>query len=156
MSLSLEDANLVKQKCRAESRRPKVQSALKALFSYIAQHLNSPNLQFVPFQEISSASTGSAVVMADVACKVYGWFIKSPSGATVKSYVKLTDDETTASGTAFEVGLGVTATKEEFLWWGDGKSFANGVAIMGNTAIDGSTGSAAADRCSGFLIIGGP
>lgn len=156
MALSLEDANLVKQKCRAESRKPKVQAGLKALFSYIAQHLGSPNLQFVPFTEISSAATGSAVVMADAACKLYGWFLQSPSGASAKSYVKLTDDETTASGTAFEIGTGQAATKQDFLWWGDGKPFANGIAIMGNTAIDGSTGSSAADRVSGFLIVGGP
>ncbi len=156
MALSTEDANLVRQKCRAATRKPKVQLGLKALFTYIAQHLGSPNLQLVPFTEISSAATGSAVVMADVACKLYGLFVQSPSGASNKSFLKLTDDETTASGTAFELGVGITATKQEFLWWGDGKAFANGIAVMGNTAIDGSTGSSAADRLSGFLIVGGP
>lgn len=156
MALSLEDANLVKQKCRAESRKPKVQAALKALFSYISQHLGSPNLQFVPFADITSASTGSTVVMADVPCKLYGAFFQSPSGAAAKAYAKLTDDETTSSATAFEVGLGVGATKQEFLFWGDGKAFANGIAIRGDTTIDGSTGSVAGDKLNGFLIVGGP
>ena len=156
MSLSLEEGVRVKQKCRAESRKPKVQALLKALFSYIPQHLGDISLQFVPFAEISSAATGSATVMADVPCKLYGMFVQSPAAATIKAYVKVTDDETTASATVFEAAMGVTATKQEFLTWPDGKAFANGIAIRGDTTIDGSTGSAAADRLSGFLIVGGP
>jgi hypothetical protein len=154
MALSLEDPNLVKQKCRAESRKPDVQAGLKALFSYISQHLSSPNLQFVPFTELSSGSTAS--VIADVPCKLYGLFIQSPAAAANKAYAKFTDDETTASATAFEVGLGITATKQIFLSFPQGKSMANGIAARGDTAIDGSTGSAAADRVSGFAIVGGP
>jgi len=154
MALSLEDPNLVKQKCRAESRKPKVQAQLKALFSYISQHLSSPNLQFVPFTDLSSSA--SAGIVADVPCKLYGLFVQSPTGASAKAYAKFTDDETTASATAFEVVAGFVATKQEFLAWPDGKPFASGIMARGDTTIDGSTGSSAADRLSGFAIVGGP
>lgn len=156
MSLSLESGLAVKQKCRADTRKPSISLQLKALFSYIAQHLGDVQLQFVPFTDLSSASTGSATVMADVACKLYGAFIQSPSGAANKAYFKATDDETTASATAFEVGAGVSATKQHFLAFPDGKSFANGIAVRGDTTIDGSTGSSTGDNLSGFLIVGGP
>ncbi len=154
MALSLEDPNLVKRKCRAETRKPKVQGQLKALFSYVSQHLGNPNLQFVPFSDLSSGSTAS--VVADAACKLYGLFLQSPSGASTKAYPKFTDDATTASATAYEIGLGINATKQEFLTWPDGKSFTTGIMARGDTAIAGSTGSAAADRVSGFAILGGP
>lgn len=155
MSLSLEDAVKVRQKARAETRKPKVQMLINALFGYIASHKGNPLLQLVSFDAISSATTGSAVVMADVACKLYGVYVKSPSGASNATFFKITDDETTASGTAFDTGLKVEATKEEFLAFPEGKTLANGLAVMANTAIDGSTGSASADRPSGFVIIGG-
>jgi hypothetical protein len=155
MALSLEDAVKVKEKCRAESRKPKTQGLIKALFMYIAQHKNNPKLQLVPFDAISSATTGSGVVMADVACRLYGVFVKSPTGSSATTYFKITDDETTASGTAFDIGIGVAATIEHFLAFPDGKVMANGVAVMANTAIDGSTGSSSADRPSGFVIVGG-
>jgi hypothetical protein len=154
MALSLEEAVRVKQKCRAESRKPKVQGQLKALFSYISQHLGSPNLQFEPFTDLSSSA--SAGVVADAPCKLYGLFIQSPAASAIKSFVKFTDDETTASATVFEVGVGMQVTKQEFLAWPDGKPFANGIMARGDTTMEASTGSAAADRVSGFAIIGGP
>lgn len=156
MALSLESGLAVFQKCRAESRKAFVQLSIKALKSYIAQNLGDIQLQFVPFTDLTSASTGSTVVMADVPCKLYGLFIQSPAAAATKAYFKATDDETTASGTAFELGLGVTATKQQFLSFPDGKSFANGIAVRGDTAIDGTTGSATGDKLNGFLIVGGP
>lgn len=154
MSLSLESASNVKQKCRAESRKPKVQLSLKALFSYIPQHLGDISLQFVPLEALTSSST--AGIVADVPAKLYGLFLQSPSGAANKAYVKLTDDETTASATVNEVVIGLNATKQEFLWWGDGKPFTSGIMARSDTAPAGSTGSVAADAPNGFCIVGGP
>ena len=156
MALSLESGLAVKQKCRGESRKASVQLALKALFSYIAQNRGDLQLQFVPFSDLTSASTGTAAVMADVPCKLYGAFIASPTGATSAAYFKATDDETTASATAYEMGIGIAATKQHFLSFPDGKSFASGIAVRSDTAIAGSTGSVTGDKLNGFLIVGGP
>ena len=149
MALSLSGINIAKQKAIAEIRRPKIQAGLKALFSYLVQHKGSPDLQFVAFSALSSGST----VIADAACKLYAVFAKSPSASTA-SYLKATDDETTASATAFELGAKIPAGKEELFVYPDGLSMASGVALRADTTMAGSTGSAT-DGPSGFVIVGG-
>jgi hypothetical protein len=127
MAVSLEGINLTKQRARAETRKPKIQLLLKTLFSYLAQHKGNPDLQFVAF----SGLTSTDVVVADAACKVYAQYMKKPSTSSTAAFVK------------------------DLLIFPDGKSMANGYTLISNTTSGGGTGTAAADQCSGFVIIGG-
>lgn len=155
MALSLEDAVRVKQKARAETRRPKTQILLKALFEYINSHKSNPKLQLVPFDAISTATTGSGVILADVACRLYAAFVKSPNASTTSTVFKITDDETTASPTAIADAFTIPAAAEELFLWPEGRQMAAGIGVQATLTVASSTGSAAADRPSGFVIVGG-
>jgi hypothetical protein len=152
MALSLVDANLVRQRAFAETRKAKVQAALKAFFSYWAQHKNNPNLQFVAISGLTAAET----VIADAACKVHALFLASPAGATNASFCKMTDHASTQSDDSSEWVTKIAATATECLISYDGLAFANGVTMQGNTTASGGTTSAAGDVCTGFAIIGAP
>lgn len=153
MALSLQAANLVRQKTYAETRKPKIQAALKALFSYLAQHAGSPDLQLIPFENLTS---GTGVAIADAACKVRAIYAKKPSGSTTASYFKGSDSPTTASATAPEVLTVLPTSNEEIIVFHDGLAMANGFAIRADTAAAGSTGSGAADQPDGFVIVSAP
>lgn len=153
MALSLSGANLVRQRTFAETRKPKIQAALKNLFSYLAQHKGSPDLQLVNFSDLTSG-TGTAI--ADAACRVFAVYAKKPSGSTTASYFKGSDSPTTASATAPELGFVLPTSNEEIVIFPDGLSMANGFAIRADTTAAGSTGSGAADQPDGFVIVGAP
>lgn len=152
MALSLQNPVLVKQKALLDTRKPKIQAIGKALFSYLAQHKGNPDLQLVPFSGLSSGST----VIADAACKLVGLYIKKPTGSTTAAFVKVTDDETTASATAPALSIELPTNQEEFLVFPDGIPFGNGIAARSDDSAAGSTGSVTADQSSGFAIIAAP
>jgi hypothetical protein len=151
MALSLESANLTKQRARAETRKPKIQAALKMLFSYLAQHKGNPDLQFTAFSALATTS----VVIADAACRLYALYVKKPSGSTTASFVGITDDDTTASTSSAEMRLYLPTNNEEILIFPDGIPMTTGVVIGSTTTAAGATGSAAADQAAGFGIVGG-
>ena len=153
MALSLSDINLVRQRTFGETRKPKVQAILKALFSYLAQHKGSPDLQIVAFADLTSG-TGTAI--ADAACRVHAIFVKKPSASTVSAYFKGSDSPTTASATAPEFSMVIPSANEDIVVFPDGLSMANGFAIRSDTTAAGSTGSVAADQPDGFVIVGAP
>ena len=152
MALSLESANLVRQRVLAETRKPKTQAQLKALFSYLAQHKGSPNLQFVTFAALQATDT----VIADAACKVYAIYTKKPSASTVTSFFKLTDHASTGSGTAETLKFPMLTNSEDLVQFPDGLAMAAGVTLLAHTTSDGTTASAAADRADGWVIVGAP
>lgn len=154
MALSLEGANLVKQKALAETRKPHVQALLKAFFSDVSQHSRNPDLQFVAFSALGSTD----VVIADVACKLYVTYMKVPSTSDAATFVKQTDHASTASDAAseFRYKFGGSGASEDAVIYPKGYAMANGVTMQGTTTADGGTGSDAADGCSGFVIVGAP
>jgi hypothetical protein len=152
MALSLTGANIVKQKTLAETRRPKIQAVLKAFWSYWAQHKKSADLQFVSFAALETTD----VVIADAACKVYLIFIQKPSASSTAAFFKGTDHATTGSSTAAELVQKVAGSDHEMLAYFDGFAMANGFTILSETTADGSTGSSAADRPDGFIVVGAP
>lgn len=152
MALSLQNPLLVFQKALFETRKPKIQAIGKALRSYLVQHKGNPDLQLVPFSELSSGST----VIADAACRVIGLYVKKPTGSTTAAFVKGTDDETTASATAPAVSVELRTNQEEFIVFPDGLPMASGFALRSDTTAAGSTGSVTADQSSGFVIIAAP
>lgn len=151
MALSLTNSVLVTQASRSESRKAKTQLFLKQLYSYLAQHKGSPDLQLVPFSALTSGST----VVADAACKLYALFLKKPTGSTVSVYAKVTDDEATASVGTNSITQILPTTAEETLIYPDGLSFANGITLRADTDPTAAAAPAAADQPSGFAIIGG-
>jgi hypothetical protein len=151
MALTLESAVRVKQRTLAETRKPKVQAILKAFWSYHDQHKRDPDLQFVPFVTLGSAAD---VVIADAACKVYLIFIVSPAASSTATFVKGTDSATTGSDTASELVQKVAGAATEILAYFDGFSMASGFVLEAHTTADGGTGSSAADRANGWVVIG--
>jgi hypothetical protein len=156
MALSLEAANLVAQKAKLSNpRAAKIQLAIKNLLSYISQHKGSPNLQFVNFTQLTSAST----VIADAACKLYAIYVSRPSSSTQSGYLKLTDDETTASNSgpdAFQFKVPSGVTYNELYTWPDGFTLANGLAATFDvSATTAAVESTTVSRVSGWAIVGG-
>lgn len=152
MALTLERALLTRQRCLAFTRKPKVQMGLKALFSYLDQHKRDPDLQFSTF----SALTAADQVAADAACKVYAIYIAKPSGSTVASYFKGTNHASTGSATASDFTLLLPTNNIELITFPDGLAMSAGFTLNSHTTADGSSGTVAADRPSGFVIVGAP
>lgn len=150
MSLSLQDILYAKRNALNNSPfKYKTKGALKALFSYLVQYGGQPQLQVVVFDKL-----GANVVLANVACKLYGIFLQK--GTVTTSYAKFTDNATTGAtdGTGGTMIVTKGITKEMFLVYPDGLSFANGIAAVANTAPTGSS-SSSTDGPSGMAIIGG-
>lgn len=152
MALSLEITNVVKQRVLAETRKPAIQAQLKTLFSYLAQHKGSPGLQITFF----SALAGTDVVAADAACKVYGWYIKKPTASVTAAYLKASNHASALDEASPEVELLLATNQEVFIPFLDGLPMSTGFTIGSNTDSSGSTGSSAADRPDGFVIVGAP
>ncbi len=152
MALSLESPNLTRQRVLAEVRKPKTQAGLKALFSYLAQHKGSPNLQLVSFAALNATD----VVVADAPCKVYAIYTKKPAASTVASIFKLTDHASTGSATAETLKFPMYTNAEDLIVFYDGLAMAAGATLLAHTTSDGNTGSNAADRADGFVIVGAP
>lgn len=153
MSLTLETANLTKQRARAEVRSPGASLALKALFMQLAQNRGNPGLQFTSISGLESAD----VVAADVACRLYCIYGKKPTASTVSSWLKASDHATTAATApdwaAKFVGTGGGAQEHAFTF-ADGLQMATGVAIGAHTANNGNSKSLVADAPTGFAIVG--
>ncbi len=149
--LTLEDPNLVKQRCRLSARRPGVAELLTAFFSHIIGK-NLKDLQFVPFDQTSNADT----VIANVACKLYAVVTKKAAGSTVASWLKLSDHATTAAAGG-DLGFPIVAgdNNEHVVFCDfDGVSLANGLTLAAHTSLAGSTDSLDADAQTGFCIVG--
>lgn len=152
MALSLEAANLTRQRVLAEIRKPKTQATFKMLFNYLSQHKGSPGLQFSVFAALNATD----VVVADSPCKVYAIFTKKPTASVVTSFFKLTDHATTGSATAETLKFPMLNGNEDLIVFPDGLAMAAGATLLAHTASDGSSGSVAADRADGFVIVGAP
>ena len=150
MALTLTGANLVRQRTFAETRKPKIQAALKMLFTYIAQHKGSPDLQLVAFGPLSS----TVAVIADVACRVHAIYLKKVSTSTTATYFKASDHATVISTTAPEFMTTLPTSNEELIVFGDGLAMANGFSIGAFTTASGATGAATTDQPSGFVLLG--
>lgn len=152
MALSLERALLVRQRTLAFTRKPKIQAQLKAFFSYLDQHKKDPDLQFTAY----AALTSTDVVIADAACRLFAVYIEKPSASTVTAFFKLTNHASTGSATASDITQIALTNDIILLQYGDGLAMSAGVTLLSHTTADGSSGSVAADRPNGFVIVGAP
>lgn len=157
MALSLQAANLVWQKVNIALDSLGANSAardqFRALKAYISQIKGNPDLQFVAMADL----TADAVV-ADVACKVYGVFLKKQATATASYYKQFNDAATDSSAEDALVALALTAASEQMvLTSAAGKAFSAGVVHGAYTAMAGAAGTTASttgDGPNGFVIIG--
>lgn len=156
MAISTQSALLVKQKVFPQIRKPNIQFALKALFSYLAQFKGNPDLQMVPFAALDDTET----IIADAACKIYATYMKKGAASTAATYVKQTDHATTSSDASsefrFEMAELGLIVQEECVVYFNGAPMTVGVTMQGNTTPNGGTAAAAIDGVSGFVIIGAP
>lgn len=109
--------------------------ALSTLFQELSQKTGNPNLQIV----YAVANSTTDAVVADVACKLYGVFLKG--GATARA-VTWADHATSANTPTTTIPVGVA--EQVGYVWPNGAAYANGI-----TFDEAGVGGA-----SGFFIIG--
>lgn len=112
-----------------------LQQALSALFQETAQKYGNPDLQVV---EAVAASTADAVV-ANVACHLYGVFLKG--GATARAVQWA--DHASSSGTPTTL-IPVGVSEQVAYIWPGGAAYVNGITFN-----EAGTGGA-----NGFFIVG--
>lgn len=164
MSLTLQSAQLVRQKTYMFERDPGVFYLLKALFLHLAANRGNPQLQLVNVDGTFLASDGGAnanQVVANVACTLYAIYLKK-FGAT-QTWFKLNDSATVTVGNGTDtmtIALNTTdqqgdTSKFQYLWtYPMGYSMANGIAIAENTTATATTQTLKANRADGFIILG--
>ena len=159
MALSLESSLYVWQKVRnsadALAADPVAVATFKALKEDLATVGGNPDLQFVPINA-TDVDDASGKVLADVACKLYGVFLKKQATAT-DAYLVLFDDATDDTGGATDarvsIGL-IDSSQQVFAIYPNGISLAAGLVAKSYTDYDGTTDSADTDTPNGFAIIG--
>lgn len=135
----------------AQVSDPVVFRQMRELFSYLSDHGNNPDLQFVPFADL----TGDTVI-ADAACKVYAIYAKKRNTAT-DAFFKAVDHASTAAGTTFFLCSELNVGRDVFLaLYPKGLAQANGVTLVSSTTDTGNTDTTSGDGPDGFVIIGNP
>ena len=160
MALSLENSNLVKQKVKlslsgmntGKGTYPIADEVFGAFMKYMATQGGNPDLQLVPFSEVQcDDADGTGVV--DVACKVYGVYVRKVSAAT-DNYFKIYDSatvDTSASEQIIAIPL-LHTTQEAMELYPQGVAMANGVTVTQHTTSIGVTDGS--DGGDGFIIVG--
>lgn len=148
MALATQSIVLAKRRAFHYTFKPSIQLLLQALFSYLNQFKGGPNLQVVPFDNL----TGTDVVAADVACKVYAIWLKKET--TTAASFKGDDSATAVDSDVPKVLLRQNAVEEDLLVFPNGLPMATGFAMISDTTPNGSTGSSAGDGATGFVILG--
>jgi hypothetical protein len=157
MALSTESANLVWQKVAIAldslGANSYARDAFRALKAYTSQIGGNLNLQFVAISNLTAD-----VVAADVACKVYGIFLKKQATATDAFYKAFNDAATDSSAEDALITIALTeASEQELFVCAAGKAFSAGVTHGSFTAATGAAGTTATttgDGPNGFVIIG--
>ena len=154
MAITLESANLVRQKTRRYTRNPLVSWALKSFFSYHSSIKGNPDLQLV-YVDDDGTTGADGVVVADAACVVYVAFVRKRATAT-DSYFKLFDNatvDTTTTEQRLSMAL-LEASEDQIAIFPSGLTMASGVVATSHTNAQGTTDSTAGDSGDGFIIIG--
>ena len=154
MAITLEAANLVRQKARRYTKNPLVSYALKSFFAYHSARGNA-DLQIVYFDAADTAVT-DGVIVADAACVVYFVWAKKRNDAT-DDYFKLYDNasvDTTTTEARLVLPI-LEASEDHLAIFPAGLTMASGCVATSHTEALGTTDSAAAaDASDGFVILG--
>lgn len=124
---------------------------IEQLFKYLAGHGANPDLQFVPFSNL----TGDTVI-ADAASKIYAIFVKKQNTGT-DAYFKAVNHASTAAGTTFEICIGLNLGNDvAVLIFPRGLVMGTGITLVSSTTDVGNTDSSSGDGPDGFFLIGAP
>ena len=146
-AFSTEAAVLVKQKALAETRKPKTQSLLKALFSYLAQHKGKTDLAILNLGEISS----STVYTNSSTGVLYAVFVKNRDASAI--HARVVDTASAPAATGIDgYSIKIPASDETLLLIPDGVTLANGLSVRADTSASGATNPTTA--AVGFAIVG--
>lgn len=156
MALSTENANLVWQKVNAALQalgaRQQAVEAFRSLKAHLAQNKSNPDLQFVALADVTADA-----IIADVACKFYGYYVKKQATAT-DAFFKMNDSATTCGaangGSATDSVALVDSGDEAVQIFHKGRAQASGLTVASQTNLAGNTDSTAGDGPNGFIIIG--
>jgi len=152
MALTVEAANLVRQRTFADLKGRHIAQQLKAMWDHI-NVLNNPDLQFVAISGLETADK----VVADVACKLYGLYLKKPAASTVSSWGKGSDHATVAAAAA-DVAVILVGTggggQEVLMSFPNGLKLATGLTVGAHTSVNGNSKSLVADAPVGWAIVG--
>lgn len=156
MALSLEEANLVWQKVQVALDSLGANGAIREQFrqlkAYLSQVKRNPQLQFVPFSNL----TGDTAI-ADAACTFYAAFVKKQATSTA-AYFKINDSAATAGGANGADQTDVVelnaASQQAALVHPAGRAQGSGIAVASQTNAAGNTDSTSGDGPNGFIILG--
>ena len=154
MAITLEAANLVRQKTRMYTRDPFVLGTLKTFFLNHASNKANADLQLVYIDDADMTGT-DGIPVADAACVVYVAFIRKRGTAT-DSYFKLFDNatvDTTTTDQRLSIAL-LEASEDQIMVFPDGLTMAAGIVATSHTQAQGTTDSTGGDSGDGFIILG--
>ena len=160
MALSLEAANLVRQKVYAALQGTDNPTAKQKLWwttarAFFDQWVDQGNntLQFIPYSE-ANADADNGTALADAACKVYMFYVNKRGTATTENTTKLFDNATVDTTTTDQtLGIQTAASGQEaMLIYPTGFSMAVGVTVTQHTTPEGTTDGS--DGGDGFVVIG--
>ena len=154
MAITLESANLVRQKTRMYTRDPFVLGVLKTFFHNHSTQKRNADLQLVYVDDADVTGT-DGIPVADAACVVYVAFVRKRATAT-DSYFKLFDNgtvDTTTTDQRLSMAL-LEASEDQIMVFPDGLSMAAGIVATSHTQAQGTTDSTAGDSGDGFIILG--
>lgn len=153
-ALSTEDANLVRQKAlhyaaQQNGGDPMLALILKAFFRHMSEDRGNPDLEFVPFADLTSDT-----VLASGALSLYFLYARKQNTAT-DAFLTLTDHATVSDGSAGFLQLEQTvATEESYAVFRKGLAQALGITANSSTTVGGTTDSTSGDGADGFVIMG--
>ena len=160
MALSLEAANLVRQKGYAALQGTDNPTAKQKLWwttarAFFDQWVDQGNntMEFIPYSE-ANADTDNGTALADAACKVYLFYVNKRGTATTENTTKLFDNatvDTTTTDQALSIQTAASG-QEAMLIYPTGFSMAVGVTVTQHTTPEGVTDGS--DGGDGFVVIG--
>ena len=160
MALSLESANLVRQKVYAALQGTNNSSAYQKMWWNTAREFfntsvntGNANLQFVPFSEADADAAGGTAIV-DTACQLYMFYVNKTGTAATENHVKLYDDATDDTTTTDQhiVIMLDQAGQEALLVYPQGITMATGIVVTQHTTSEGTTDGS--DGADGFVVIG--
>ena len=157
MALSVESANLVRQKTRMYTLNPAVFYSLKAFFLYHATHNGNEDLQFLPIDATSSTTGDGQDHGIDAACQLYFAYVQKVDEGT-DAWFRIIDDADNDSEVVGDVRVEAALLEGRDIFiamYPEGLPFVDGIVTnFTTTPGDTATEVTAAQAGNGFLIIG--
>ena len=160
MALSLQSANLVRQKVYSALQATNNPSAKQRLWWTAAREFfnqwvtqGNADLEFIPFSEADADDTDGTGI-ADAACTIYLMYVNKVGTSATENTVKLFESATVDTTTT-EQTLSIilnAAAQEAMLIYPTGFAQATGVTVTQHTTIEGATDGS--DGADGFIVIG--